>query len=165
MICVPGALSYVGHATRSRQPGPGRSYPTQVMIRHLIKHSRTNIQIGGLAAGTYTMLAKSRDASMLTLTPIDDLYINADLLPSALIYPRCPNLLPTQRVLVRVRALLHSVEQEMRHSYNSIFVGRVDTACAEARSIVGQIASEVIGIAGEWQESGSVLIIGTTAQC
>ena len=42
----------------SRQPSPCHSHPAQVVIRHLIKHSRTDIEISRLAAGAYEELVK-----------------------------------------------------------------------------------------------------------
>lgn len=86
-------------------------------------------------------------------TPIYDLEVDAHLLARTFIYTCSPNLLATQRILIRITACLHSIVKIVRHRDNSVVVSGGDTTSPKTRAVVRQIPREVIGIRGQRQES------------
>jgi hypothetical protein len=56
------------------------------------------------------------------LTSIHNRNINTDIPPRPFIHPSRPDLLPTQRILIRITARLRSIESIMRYRNNHVVV-------------------------------------------
>ena len=101
-------------------------------------------------------LAKAHHTSTILTTPghiiltsINNSHINTRRLPRLLVHAPRPDLLPAQRILIRITARLNVVEKVMRHRDHRVVVARVYTAGAEAGVVVCELSGEFLGTAWE----------------
>ena len=96
----------------SIQPGPCSHNPALLRRRQLIKHARTEINVGRLTAHT----------------AIHDSDVNALQLPIPIIRVRDPDLLPAQRIQVRIRRRRCRVVYDVRHRADGVSVRVLEAA-------------------------------------
>jgi hypothetical protein len=72
------------------------------------------------------------------------------------IVSRNSDLLPAQRIVVRIRACGGCVPDDVRDGADTVLGGVFEAAGAVARpgTVVGEIASEGCGVGGEWEVFG-----------
>jgi hypothetical protein len=111
---------------------PTSQHSPERFIRQARKHLQAQIQIVGLASHT----------------SIHDLHVHTPIPAYTLIISRNPNLLPTQWIVIRIRARGRCIPYDMRYRTYGIRRGILVAACAVTwtRAVVRQITGKNTGI-------------------